>query len=321
MSDISNGLWETVDGDNDAASPDGWTSGVMLPNQVEPTARAMMGGVKRWWERCTPTLSTTGTSPTYVITPTNTLYPTAYTQGEIYAAKASFTSLGNEKLGVNGLANKNIYVYSSSGASRLAAGQIVIGQPCIWVYDSALNSGNGGMVLVNPASTATTSAPVILVSGNVTHAQNFLALDLSSYTGYNRIEVDVDNVILSGGSGAPTIRAAVSTNAGSTYLSANYGWSKTEFTSSYVWDNDTSDSFIYLADGTALTGFSFRANLYAINTASVFVMDADVTQYQNGSTLAAKSNGMNSATSVNAIRFSLASGTASTGTYRVIGYR
>ena len=46
MADINQSSWSEVDASNNAASPNGWTSGVMLPSQVEPTARGMMGAIK-----------------------------------------------------------------------------------------------------------------------------------------------------------------------------------------------------------------------------------------------------------------------------------
>lgn len=46
--DISN--WSSTDSSNNRTPPLGWPSGTMLPSQVEPTARAMMGAVRRFYD-------------------------------------------------------------------------------------------------------------------------------------------------------------------------------------------------------------------------------------------------------------------------------
>lgn len=159
--DISNGSWSTTDGSNTAAPPNGWPAG-MFPNQVEPSARAGMGGVKRWWERANAALSTTGSAGAYAITPSNTSYPTAYTQGEIYCAKANFASVGNDTLNVNGLGAKALY----NNLARIGAGSLATGQQFCASYDGSLNSGAGGFQVISGIPIAQTlSTRQVLTSG------------------------------------------------------------------------------------------------------------------------------------------------------------
>lgn len=147
--DLSNGSWSTTDASNTAAPPNGWPAG-MFPNQVEPAARSIMGGVRRWWERANPNLSTTGSAGAYVLTPSNTSYPTAYTQGEVYCAKANFASVGNDTLNVNSLGAKPIYSLSGSNTiAKIPANAILSGAMFCAGYDSALNSGAGGFQLLS----------------------------------------------------------------------------------------------------------------------------------------------------------------------------
>lgn len=146
--DISNGSYSTTDGGNNASPPNGWPAG-MFPNQVEPTARANMGAVKRWWERANPAISTTGSAGAYVLTPTNTSYPTAYTQGEVYCAKANFAAVGNDTLNVNGLGAKPIYASGASSISRITANSILSGAQFCVAYDAVLNAGGGGFQLIS----------------------------------------------------------------------------------------------------------------------------------------------------------------------------
>lgn len=153
--DISNGSYSTTDGSNSASPPNGWPAG-MPANAVEPSARSNMGATKRWWERANPTLSTTGSAGAYILTPTNTSYPTAYTQGEVVCAKANFSSVSNDTLNWNGLGAKALYAAVNSALSRIGAGTILSGQQFCASYDGALNSGGGGFQLVAPTSVPTT---------------------------------------------------------------------------------------------------------------------------------------------------------------------
>ncbi len=142
----------------------------MVPQQIEPAARANMGGIKRWWERANAGITTTGSAGAYIITPTNTSYPTAYTQGEIYGGKANFTSVGNDTLNVNGKGAKKIYVQGASGPTSISAGDIVSGQQFLVAYDGALNSSAGGFQLLSaPTANATSSVPgtVNVVNGRM----------------------------------------------------------------------------------------------------------------------------------------------------------
>ena len=47
--DMSNSTWSETDASNNSPAPNGWVSGVMAPSLVEPTARAMMGALKRFY--------------------------------------------------------------------------------------------------------------------------------------------------------------------------------------------------------------------------------------------------------------------------------
>lgn len=154
MVDISNPDWSTTDGSNTQSPPNGWPNG-MAPNQVRPTAQQMMGATKRLWERSGPALSTTGSAGAYIYTPSNTSYPTAYIQGDIYVAKANFTSVGGDTLNVNSLGALPLYKPSSSGPIAIVAADIASGQIFEAAYDSALNSGSGGFQItagITPAS-------------------------------------------------------------------------------------------------------------------------------------------------------------------------
>ena len=109
MADISQSSWSEVDASNNQAAPLGWTPGTMLPSQVEPTAQAMMGAMKRTWDRANPVNSTSGASGVYQLTLASLLWPASYVQGELFAFKAHQDSVGNDTFQVNGLGALPIY--------------------------------------------------------------------------------------------------------------------------------------------------------------------------------------------------------------------
>lgn len=191
MADISSSYWATVDANNNAAAPNGWTPGVMLPSQVEPTAQAMQGAIKRFWERVNCQITTTGSSGTYVYTPTNVSYPASIAQGEIFGFYAHQTSAGNDTFKINGttvLGPYNIYLITQAGSRQIKANEIQSGQFCLMQYSTAL----GGMVLayaadissysptfsgtVNMASATSVTVPTLPVGTNTNQAASMAAL-------------------------------------------------------------------------------------------------------------------------------------------------
>ncbi len=73
MSDLSTTSWSEVDASNSTFPPEGWPAG-MFPNAVEPTARMMMGAMKRFWNRVSPVYAATlTTTDTYAVTETQAM--------------------------------------------------------------------------------------------------------------------------------------------------------------------------------------------------------------------------------------------------------
>lgn len=190
MSDVSSSNWSETDASNDILGGPGWPGG-MDANQVEPNARGVMGAFKRVWDRLNPQQSSTGSAGAYVWTPANTLYPTAYSQGEIYWFKANFTSIGGDTLNINGLGAKPIYKTTNAGLIPIAASDMELGSMYALAYDSALNSGAGGFQLANSSGaipsgtvmhTAASTAPAgwLLMNGaavsRTTYATLFAAI-------------------------------------------------------------------------------------------------------------------------------------------------
>lgn len=152
MADISATSWSETDASNNQAPPLGWPPVTMNPQQVEPTAQAGMGATKRFWDRINGTVTTAGSSGAYTYTPVNTSYPVAYVQGETYRAKIHQVAAGSDTLNINSLGALNIYKMGGGGATRILAGDLLVGQMAVFTYDSALNSGAGGFLIPTASS-------------------------------------------------------------------------------------------------------------------------------------------------------------------------
>jgi microcystin-dependent protein len=158
MADLNNSSWSETDASNTAAVPNGWPAG-MFPNQVEPTAQAMMGALKRWWNRVNGIYVASGAAGIYAVTPSNIAFPTAYVDGERYTWKAHQPSQGGDTLNWNGLGAKPLFKPGTGGFVAIGANDIVSGQRVDVVYDVTLNGSAGGFALMGPP-TASIAAPV-----------------------------------------------------------------------------------------------------------------------------------------------------------------
>lgn len=74
--DISN--WSTIDDNNNRTPPKGWPSGTLLPSQVEPTGRAVMGAIARWYALMGGTNSAGVANTTAVRAATTASYPNGF---------------------------------------------------------------------------------------------------------------------------------------------------------------------------------------------------------------------------------------------------
>ena len=150
MADLDSASWSELDASNTAAPPAGWPPG-MFPNQVEPTAQAMMGALKRWWNRINGIYVSTGSVGIYAVTPSNPSYPATYVDGERFCFKAHQASIGGDTLNWSGLGAKPICKPAAGAIATIAAGDIIAGQRVDTIYDSTLNGGAGGFVVMGPA--------------------------------------------------------------------------------------------------------------------------------------------------------------------------
>ena len=297
--DISNGSWNTNDASNNAAPPNGWPAG-MFPNAVEPTARAGMGGVKRWYERATPVLSSTGSAGAYVYTPTNTSYPTAYTQGDRFCFKANFTSVGGDTLNVNSLSAKKLYVAGSAALTQISAGTIISGEQVCGTYDSALNSGAGGFQV----SGAVFPPGVLLSANNLSDVAN-------AATARTNLGLGTAAVANTGTSGhaVPFLDSSTNTFSGDQTISkAQPTLRLADSGSSFTTYFDTLNGLVRLLARDSTSGI--YTNLLTFNGSTGVGTFAQPPLFTGGPL--ALTQGGTGATSASAARTSLGLGTAST---------
>lgn len=173
--DLGNPDWSETDSSNAQTPPAGWPAG-MAPNQVEPTARAMMGALKRWYDSENATQVSGGTANAQTLT--YAVAPAAYYTGQcfLFIVGPGLTNTAAPTLNVNSLGAIAIY----NGASTISAGQLAAGAVALVCYDGThfqLLSANG----TSPAQFTGTN---ILFNGsmNIDQANEGSAVALTSGT-------------------------------------------------------------------------------------------------------------------------------------------
>jgi hypothetical protein len=155
MADISASNWSETDASNNSAAPDGAPEG-MAPSGVNDTMRAMMGGVKRFWDRINGVLTSGGGTTAYTLTPTVALG--SYVTGERFTFKANATSTGAATLNISALGAKNIYKMANAAVAATVAGDLVDNMMYEVVYDGTQ------FILLNPS---TAGADVLTTRGDI----------------------------------------------------------------------------------------------------------------------------------------------------------
>ncbi len=212
-SDLGNSNWSETAASNNAASPNGWTSGTMLPSQVEPTAREMMSALKKWWNRSNAVKTSGGSANTQTLT--YDVAEASYYTGQCFSFIPGFTNTGATTLNVSGLGAKSIFY---TGAA-LTGSEIIVGLPVTVCYD-----GTQFNLIGNSSSTAAT----LIYAGKAT-ASGSSVLDFTGisapYTDYFLqcrdiiLATDAINMALQIGTGT----GPVTYQTGASYAYGNYG--------------------------------------------------------------------------------------------------
>lgn len=174
MSDLGASTWSEIDASNTTAVPNGWPEG-MMPAGVNNSARAEMGGMKRFWNRINAVKTTGGTSSAYTLT-----YDQAasqYYDGEIFTFIANATNAAAATLNINTLGARQITLFGAN----LLAGAIISGQAVTVRYKLSdttfeIIPQNGMVRLGSQSPSATTTIDFTGIGANVNHLQAIIEL-------------------------------------------------------------------------------------------------------------------------------------------------
>lgn len=137
---------KTAATNSNADSTINWAEG-QAPSTVNDSARALMAAVADDRDDTRGAITTGGTLTAYTIT-TNSVNVT-HQRGLSVSAKLSATSGLNPTLNLDGLGAKKIFIPGSAGMAQPAAGALIIGDVCTFVYDTALDAAAGGWIVQN----------------------------------------------------------------------------------------------------------------------------------------------------------------------------
>lgn len=219
--DIQASSWSEIDASNTAAPPDGWPSVTMRPNEVEPSARAMMGAIKRFYNRVNAVKASAGSANAQTLT--YDVAPAAYVTGDAYTFRvgAGLTNTGATTLNVNSLGAKTI----KRGTADLTGNEIRAGEVVSVYYDGTdfqLPLGTYSLSQITATYTAPLSRSSNTLSITIPNA-NLLGGDGSNFT-----SVTVGSgLTLSGGTLSRTAMACADLSNDGTACTANTGTSGT----------------------------------------------------------------------------------------------
>ena len=184
MADIESSTVSETAASNTAAAPDG------APNNFARTAtknilREIWGGVKRFRNRITPTVTSAGTEPAFTLTYTTS--PGSYVQGHVFAFKAHATPSGSVTLNVNTIGAKKVYDFY--GNAQLGSAAWPANARVIVSYDTALDGGSGGFVWLNQGYSTTFSLTGQTAETTIATDDELLIADTSESGANNKITV------------------------------------------------------------------------------------------------------------------------------------
>ena len=135
----------------------------MAYSDVNNAARALEGMIARHFADSNGTLTTTGSSNAYLLTPNRTV--SAYTAGDAYMIKASFTNTGAVTINVSSLGAKSIVKPSQDA---LAAGELTSGGIYAIIFDGTNFQLAGADDPENLTLTSLTVTGATALNGNTT---------------------------------------------------------------------------------------------------------------------------------------------------------
>jgi hypothetical protein len=175
MSDLGAATWSETDASNTATPPNGWPEG-MFPSDVNNSARANMGGEKRWWVRSNSVFTTAGSSTVYTLT--YGVAAASYYDGEEFSFIVDETCGAAPTLNINGLGARNLRKFVSGGWVNLAAGDILANQPIRVRYNLAATTFD----VISAAPSTLSSVPPGFLFGLTLSRSSTTALGIAAGT-------------------------------------------------------------------------------------------------------------------------------------------
>jgi hypothetical protein len=131
VADIGQSAWSETDANNNQAAPDGFPEG-MAPSGVNDAARAMMGAIKRFWDRINGAKTTGGTADAQTVT--YDVPPPAYLAGERFLVRPSLTTTATApSIAVNPLGAKTLK--DATGSALVFGAALAAGTQAELMYD------------------------------------------------------------------------------------------------------------------------------------------------------------------------------------------
>ena len=170
MSNVS--AWSQTDSVNGTGGspPDFWSEG-QAPSTVNNCARAMMGGLARWYQQAQGALLTTGTAGAYVLATDATNPHTALADIGLLVFEAHVANTAAPTIAVDGLAAKTI---KKNHNLDLVAGNIELNQIVVLTY----NTNDDTFELLNPAA------------GNMHIQEAVVSSGLASALGFDQLIIE-----------------------------------------------------------------------------------------------------------------------------------
>ncbi len=154
MSDLGSTAFSEIDASNNQTPPNGWPGG-MNPSDVEPTARAGMGAMRRYYGKINPIHTSSGTSTAYALTSIHA--ETAYYNGQLYSFVAHATCGATPTLDIDGINAYNLRKFTAGAWATLAASDIQANQIVTARYNSASMTFDIQTISFNPGDYVQTS--------------------------------------------------------------------------------------------------------------------------------------------------------------------
>lgn len=163
MPDLGNvAIFSPTDASNNSATMPGWNGG-FAPSTLDDAGRALQGAVTRQWNMTNPTITSTGSGTSYVLT--YGVAPAALYAGQTFRFIVNTVSTGAATLNINSLGAIAIKKAVAGSLVDVAAGDIAAAAVCEVYYN-----GTYFVLMETPYSLSTASTTEVLTGTDTAKA-------------------------------------------------------------------------------------------------------------------------------------------------------